>query len=404
MKTIYSSPKVLTALLAIWYILLYLPHLKLAEIPTSNGGIPISLCYIFSLVFIPFLLLQLPKLRIPPWYITGLYAFVILYGFWMMPAYGLKKGMLHWLFGSFLLLVLVNAAEFLKEEDWFRIVQIGVLTFFVLHLAFNIFHWKAVNAVVFGGETAASLPSLTRGGRNLDASWLGLGCFLLRDRKVRFGCLLYSLGYSVLGVSRAGLLASGLCLVWVWIYDDQFGLRKRTALLWAGVATVGAVTATATGMAQRMLSRIFGSMGEGAISFLSGREAMWKNVWPMFQVHPFRVGVGNAIPVMRDEFGFASYEDVVHNVLFQWLLDEGFIGALWFVGLVLLLLYSQRNKRFKAPFPAYLGAYLILSMVQFHGGEALMIFVLGVYLASQNQYVRLELPRNLKFHRGKQRI
>lgn len=404
MKTIYKNPKVLTALLTVWYILLYLPLLKITEIQTSNGGIPISLCYIFSIVFIPFLILQLPNLRLPPWYITGLYGFVILYGFWMMPIYGLKKSMLHWLFGAFLLTVLMNAAQFLKKEDWFKILQIGVLTFFALHLAFNILHWERIYDVVFGGQTAASLPSLTRGGRNLDATWLGLGCFLLRDKHIRIGCLVYSLGYSVLGVSRAGLLAAGLCLVWIWVYDDEFGLRKRTVWLWAGIATVGAAIGFATGMAQRMLSRIFRGAGEGAASFLSGREAMWENVWPMFKAHPFGVGVGNAIPVMRSEFGFASYEDVVHNVLFQWLLDEGFIGALWFVGLIAAFLYSQRKQKFRTPLPAYLGAYLVLSTVQFHGGEALMVFVLGVYLISEHQAVEFPLPCKLKLRGKKQEI
>ena len=125
-----------------------------------------------------------------------------------------------------------------------------------------------------------------------------------------------------------------------------------------------------------MLNRVFLGYGEGAITFLSGRENIWQNVMPMFKAHPFGVGVGNAIPVMRSEFGFTGYEDVVHNVFFQWLLDEGLIGAIWFIGLTALLLYSQRNRQtgwMRPPQAAFLLAYLLLSMVQFHGGEALMI-------------------------------
>lgn len=395
MQKLYQNSKILWGLLIIWLGLIYLPSVKVIDISSSNGSIPVSWCYLFSVVFIPFLLLQGPSLRIPPWHITGLYVFVIVWAAICIPSYGLSKGILHWLFGAFLLLVLVNAGKYLTKNDFTNILQSGIIVFILCHLLYNAFHWQRLYAVVVHGESASTLVSLTRGGRNLDATWLGLGCFLIKNKKVRIVCLLYSFSYAFIGVSRVGLIASGICLLWILIYDDQYGFRKKTALVWCAIAIIGCGIAFALGLAQRMISRIFLGTGEGATSFLAGREMMWANIGVMFKTNPFGVGAGNALPIMRSTFGFTSYEDVMHNVFFQLLLDEGFIGALWFLGLVAQFLYSQRNRHngwFREPLAAFLLTYLVLSLVQFHGGEALMIFPLGCYLVSKDASVQVHWP------------
>lgn len=384
MKKLYLNPKTIQLLLTAWLVLLYLPGLNLMELPTDNGTIPVSLCYLFSVAFVPLLFFRLPHLRLPPWPVTGVYGFVLLWAVAQAPVHGLSKSVLHWLFGLYVLVVLVNLGEEMAEERLASVLQNGVLIFFVCHLIFNAFHWKDLYQVVFQGETSSALPSLTRGGRNLDATWLGLGCLLIRNKKLRLGCLLYSAAYTTIGVSRAGILATGVCLVWILVYDEQYGFRKKTALYWCGLAAAGLAAALALGLAQRMFARIFLGYGEGAVSFLAGRESMWQNVWPMFRDHPLGVGVGNAMRVMRADYGFTSYEDVVHNVFFQMLIDEGVLGALWYLFLVFLLFYGERDRRtgwFRQPLSAYLLGYVLLSMVQFHGGEALMIFPLGCYLA-----------------------
>ena len=115
----------------------------------------------------------------------------------------------------------------------------------------------------------------------------------------------------------------------------------------------------------------------------------------MFCDNPWGYGVGNAMRVMRQSYGFTSYEDVVHNVFMQWTLDEGFIGGLWYIGLGLAFLYRQWKRRprfFASPFDGYFAAYFALSLVQFHGGEALMIFVLGVFLLQTQGERCISLP------------
>lgn len=392
MRRLYRNAKALKAMLTVWLVLLYLPSLRLAEISTANGVIPVSLCYIFSVVFIPLLIFELPRLKIPPWYISFLYVFVLVWALIQAPAYGIGKGILHWAFGAYILLVLMNVGEYLSKKDIEDILQSGILAFIACHIVFMIINFGTVYEVAFEGRFAADLPSLTRGGRNLDATWLGLGCFLVRDKRLRVPCLLYSFAYAAIGVSRVGIIASGLCLIWVLAYDPVLGLRKRTAPYWCGAVALGLGGAYALGLLQRMINRVFYGFGEGASSFLAGREAIWGNALSMFKAHPFGVGTGNALPVMRLEFGFGSYEDIMHNVFLQMLMDEGFIGAIWFLALVGLFLYSERcrlNGWFRRPLSAFLLTYIVLSLVQFHGGEALMVFPLGCYLLEKGVGIRL---------------
>ena len=78
------------------------------------------------------------------------------------------------------------------------------------------------------------------------------------------------------------------------------------------------------------------------------------------------------------------------------ILDEGVIGGLWFLALAVLLFVSQKNRAtgwFRQPTAAFLLGYLVLSTVQFHGGEALMIFTLGCFLLSRGQWIALRAPR-----------
>ena len=95
---IYSK-KVRKILLQLQLLLLYLPTLMIFAIQTDNGPIPASLCYFFSLVFVSLLLAKIRHLKWPPWYLTGFFAFVLVWAIVNVPSYGFSKSILHWAFG-----------------------------------------------------------------------------------------------------------------------------------------------------------------------------------------------------------------------------------------------------------------------------------------------------------------
>lgn len=422
-------------LLTLQLILLCLPLLQFFAIKTDNGNIPASACYFFSLLFAPYLLVNLENLRLPPWYITFLCAYVLIFAIIRMPRYGLSKNILHWAFGFYLLVVLLNVGTDFEKEEWLRLLEIGACTFGVLHLLYMSLHFETVWFLLRGffdgtvpGRYAALLPSLTRGGRNLDCTWLGLGAFFVRGRE-KAVYVTYAIFFSFLGCSRVGVISIGLAVLWSLIYDPVYRLTWKNLKLYVAGGFAVLLVLFGTGTAQAFLGRNLISLPAPAVwfdlapektvepiasaepmsqqtamapvdptlqnasataKFLSGRAAMWKIAPRMFRDNPFGCGVGNTMRVMRTNYGFTSGEDVIHNVFFQWSLDEGFIGGIWFLGLLAAFLYGQWKKRlrcFADPFAGYFLTYFVLSLVQFHGAEALMIFVLGAWMSTEKQSI-----------------
>ena len=408
-ERIYSK-KVRLTLLLFQLVLLYLPTLMLFAIQTDNGPIPASLCYFFSLVFAPYLLVHFRQLKWPPWYLTGFFAFVLLWAVFCMPKYGLSKSVLHWAFGLYLLVMVPNVGKDFSKDEWVRLLEIGACIFAILHFGYMVLQRDYLLTMLKGyfdgsgnGYFASLIPSLTRGGRHLDATWLSLGAFFVRGKK-KAVYVTYVVLFSFLASSRVGIVAIGMLILWSLFYDPVYRLRGKNLKWYALYAAVILGILVFSGSAQGLLSRIGiqlappaqmlgivtpeqvqeASEGLRSTSFLSGREVMWNMVPEAFAERPMGYGVGNAIRVFRMNHGFNSYEDVMHNVFLQLLMDEGIIGAIWFVGMCVAFVISQWKQRprfFAAPIAGYFATYLVLSLVQFHGGEALMQFVLAVFLA-----------------------
>lgn len=426
-------------LLFLQLMLLYLPSVQFFSIQTDNGNIPASLCYFFSLAFVPLLLAnirQRRKLMLPPWWITGLAGYVILHAFISLPKYGISKNILHWLFGAYLLVVIFNVGQVLTKEQWRRLLEAGAVCFAVLHFLFMLYHHEMVQELLVGyfsgavnGAYGSLLPSLTRGGRNLDCTWLALGGFFVTGRK-KAVYVTYAVLFSFLGGSRVGVIGVTLLILWSLVYDPMYRLTGKAVKWYALYAVCMLVILLGSGMVQAFLNRnmiltpapaqiletwrtdvmyeeadlhgrpipflsIQQATADGNVDFLTkifngyfiawlgGRNVVWKHVPQMFLENPLGYGVGNAMRVMKQSYGFVGFEDVVHNVFLQWLLDEGVIGGLWYIGLGLAFLRRQWKRRprfFASPFDGYFAAYFVLSLVQFHGGEALMIYVLGIFL------------------------
>lgn len=421
-KRKYREKQVRFFLLESQLILLYFPSLQFFSIQTDNGSIPASACYFFSLVFAPYLLKRLKSLRLPPWYLTSLYVYAMLLAAIRIPKYGLSKAVLHWSFGFYLLIVMLNIGADFDKEDWLRILEIGACVFAVARFIYLLKQRDIMLYLLKGyfwgnidGTYGVLISSLTRGGRNLDATWLGLGAFFVRGKK-KSVYVTFAILFSFLGCSRVGVIAIVMAVLWSLLYDPIYKLTLKKMKWYVLYAAVMLLLLFGTGLAQIFLARMFtgiqmpgqwlqaqGLIGHGNVvtegvatggsesgiilnsssKILNGRAAMWKNVPQMVKDNPFGYGVGNAVRVMRAQYGFLGSEEVIHNVFFQWLIDEGILGGMAYLGLLIAFLYNQLKKfphLFPSPFDGYFATWFVLSLIQFHGGEALMIYVLGIAL------------------------
>lgn len=150
---------------------------------------------LFSLVFAPWLMVNLRSIRLPHWSVLGLFVIVYVVALLCWPQYGLSKSILHWLFGLYLITIVINTGTNFSREAWLKLLETGACIFLVMHVLFLIMNHATVTWLLQGyytgelmGTNAAKLPSLTRGGRNLDATWLALGGFFVTGKKKR--CML----------------------------------------------------------------------------------------------------------------------------------------------------------------------------------------------------------------------
>lgn len=430
MENIYSR-RVRWWLLLMQLVLLYIPSFQFFSLQTDNGNIPASACYFFSVVFAPWLISNLRNIRLPHWSVLGLFLLVYVVAAIRSPRYGLSKSILHWVFGLYLIVIVINVGADFSKEMWLKLLETGACIFLIMHIGLLLMNSETVAWLIhgyytgeLGGTYAAKLPSLTRGGRNLDATWLALGGFFVTGKKKTW-YITYCILFAFLGSSRVGLIASTLLVIWTLIYDRQYCLTKKRIKWYVMYAALMAILLLWSGLAEAGLGRFSALLprrvttetvqveeipkkdgnqtskvdetkeevatpsketNERVVEFLSGRAAMWSRFPRMFCDNPFGYGVGNALRVMRLDYGFTGYEDIMHNVFLQLALDEGFVGCLWFSGLVICFLYGQRKEWFRSPYAVYFLTYLILAMVQFHGGEALMQFTMAVLLLDRESW------------------
>ena len=384
----YASKRTRMILLGILLLLILFPRASLMEIPADGGTIPVSLFYIASLVFAPWLLLNLRRWRLPPWPITGLFAFVIVYTVFADLRWGFGRTLLNWVFGAYLLVVLVSMGRDLVWEDWRRILAWAMIVFAAAELV-NVIAQLSTSFVELAERMAGIdagmmdsyrpvLRSLTRGGPNLDASWLTLGCFFMYKRAMKYPYFAFAAAFSIVFFSRVGMVACGLYFVWAFFFDEDWRPNKKRIWIYLALLAAGVAVLLSSEYVRIAFERMTGKFNGGDIT--AGRSAMWSNAPQMFADNPFGYGCGNAMRVMKSDYGYASYEDNMHNVLLQFLLDEGFIGVLWFVGLCAAFYWKEGREGFRHPLAGYFFAYLVLSLVEFHGAEAQMQYVLGVYL------------------------
>ena len=384
----YADKRVRMALLGAFFLLVLLPQWNLAEIPSDGGTIPVSMCYLFSLVFAPWLLTNLRRWRLPPWPVAGLFVYVLVYTAFADLRWGFGRTVLNWLFGAYLLVAVLSMGRDFAYTDWQKLLAWGMVAFAAIELVNVLTQLSGFSELAERLAKAdegwmdyyrPALTSLTRGGPNLDASWLALGCFFQYKKGVKYPYFAFAALFSVLYLSRVGMLACGLYVLWALLFDGDWRPTKRTAWVYLALLAAAVVAVLSVDFLRVAFMRLLGKLNGGDLT--AGRGGMWGNVPAMFRDNPFGYGCGNAMRVMKASYGFTSYEDNMHNVFLQFLLDEGFVGLLWFMGLVAAFLLREGKTGFRHPLAGYFVGYLLLSLVQFHGGEVQMQFVLAVYLS-----------------------
>ncbi len=131
--------------------------------------------------------------------------------------------------------------------------------------------------------------------------------------------------------SRGGQLALALVVVFLFLRGGYF-FRKIFALLFLGYLAY-------VFLPSEQVKR-FETMGEDPTSKL--RIMHWQNALEVLSQNPLGIGYKNWIDYYRYNFVVEKYEEI-HNTVLQLLVEQGYIGGMLFLILLLITLLSNRR-------------------------------------------------------------
>lgn len=293
----------------------------------------------------------------------------------------------------------------LDRKDWLLIFRTAAVVMLVLVVANMLFQFEKIwKFMLSPGFYHPVYNTIFGGGPNLDASWIGLFCFVMGGTVWWRPYYTASVVISLLTNSRAGLLANGAFAVWLFVhwaweawkekkvfhvhYDRKksvlsivlavcimgaYGLAQAAALHGGVFVTEpdasfsqstgetsdkGAATSLLDNLTDRMTA-----VGDEPGS--EGRLNMWQHIPTVLVQNPLGYGLGNGIEAVRNCDPENISEGNLHNIYFQVLLDFGVPGAILLLAAVFIFIKKELPTLAAWPVAAFILCYLCLGMIQY---------------------------------------
>ena len=340
--------------------------------------------HFMSLFFLP-LLLKKGKIKIPIASLNIFMIFVIVFSIIMIPFNSFNSLLFNYIFSYYYLIIIGSIGEYLDFDDWTGIIKSVaeiVIIATVIKIIINI------DLFVIFFKNPANHPMIKTffgGGVNLEATWIGLfGFFFIGDKKGYIYSIL-SIIIAVLYASRVGIIVSVFLLLFMILQKNNIEsiVKRQNRIIIGFILGIFAfVFAFSQGYLDYIINR-FADTGEDTGS--QGRLAMWQYLIPAFLDSPFGVGLGNGMQQLEKVSGVSFPDGNMHNLIFQMLVETGVVGLILYLNVVFKFIKAEYKNFFCNPCIAYIISYLILSLIQFRGGDALLFFVIGVYLQKFNK-------------------
>lgn len=365
------------------FILLALCLQGLDIIPV--GGAAIKLFHVVALaelVIVVFLgLRHREALSWPPKCLSLTIACFALISVLNMPKNGFDTITLNYVFLYFVAALCLNLGKKARLERIRGLVQdvaVVVLGIVCVNALVNI--EPISQYLIYQWDGHPDYPTVFNGGVNIEVSWLAMfGVFFRNDWKGRayLGCVL---ALSLVFSSRSGLVLVALSALYVFVANAGLTSRRlaRTLACLACCALAALLLAIVCGMP--VVDRLLSIGGDGGSL---GRMSIWGYSLGAFQRAPLLgYGGGNAMNAVRELSGYVFNENNVHNIYLQILVDYGIVGMAFFATTVVLFMRSVVRERLSNPFSAFLVLYLVIGLIQFRGGDPLVGFMAGCWVAS----------------------
>jgi len=257
--------------------------------------------------------------------------------------------------------------------------MLRIASFFIIVIVLiNIF--SARESILAYLKSPLHHPALTffyAGGPNLEATWLVMNGAFFSKSKWFWPYWIISICIAVLYSSRVAFIL-GVVLPFL-CFRQLRSYRSLLLMPLIGLALFGVILIVSPYILDRFM--VIGS-DPGSL----GRLDLWRGAWGILQNLPIvGYGAGNSVNEIYELIGHVD-DDNLHNYTAQVLLDFGFLGLLsWLVLIFYVIRHLYKDISFD-----YYGIYIVLflvgSILQFRGAEALFWSVMGFYVASRNKY------------------
>ena len=277
-----------------------------------------------------------------------------------------------------------------------RACRVAAVAFAIAVTFKNATHLPAFIAYLTRPIGHPDVPSLSGGGLNIEATWLGLASFFTIGTVFFIPVTVLAAATSALYASRAGVavavMAIAAAVAYAWnrsrlnarnagssTNSTRVNVRHIAVLLLAGMtlAVVAALVRTAKqyGEATYVAER-FSTIGDEPGSL--GRLVLWAGGLRVFEENPLGVGAGNAVPTLRRVLGVDVPEDNLHNIYLQHAVENGIPGLAAMLLLAAMIARRVARSHFSDQLLLFCAAYLIAGLIQFTGVDVMFWLAYGL--------------------------
>lgn len=331
------------------------------------------------------------KIKLPPKFITIFFLYILIVSIFAGFSYGFHSLLLRYIFCYYLIIVIFNLGNNLTENDWSDILCKTAWIILILVYLRAIQNYKIILNFFKNPFGHPIYNFIFSGGANIEATWIALFVFLLKPSKKSYIYLGLSFALSTILASRVGIIANCIGLIYYIFYkkkDNSKNILKLFILIFFTICGIILLFQLDIIQGNYILQR-FGNIGKDPGSI--GRLSMWMYIFDCIKLNPFGFGLGNAIKGINMVSTKIITEGNVHNLFFQMLVDTGILGGIFYLLFVIYFFIKHIKNFFSNKYVAFLSVYFILGLLQFAGGDAIMFYVLGIFLTLKSDWRKNEV-------------
>ena len=310
--------------------------------------------------------------------------FVILSSIVFMILYNFNFLYLNYIFCLVLFLISFRLGEIIDYKKIVNVIKSSVILIYLIVLFKLMVNFDKVIQFLSAPYGHPDIPVIYGGGVNLEATYIALSSvFFFKDKKY-YLLILFSIVLSSIYASRVGLILSLLSFGFYSFSMYRSKNEKRIISIVFSIFVFFGISFFIQNYEEIYVLNRISQVGTDAGS--QGRFNLWQNVLDAsIDNLLLGYGPGNAVYALEQFYNYSFIEDNLHNIYLQNLLDFGIFGLFFFLIVVFAISITNLKQRFKNMFGVWLLLFFIAGLIQFRGANALMYFMLGLYISSYSK-------------------